>query len=109
MSTAIAAKTRPAFSINRQAEFFSESELVKQLGHPRQYWHAVLVAELIDNALDACEEESILPEIVIDICEDSISVTDNGPGIPISIVESMTDFSTRTSSRIRHAHGKRTL
>ena len=38
----------------------------------------MIVKELIDNALDACEEQGIAPEIAITIDEDSIMVADKG-------------------------------
>jgi len=44
------------------------------------------VKEAVDNALDACEESSVLPEITVEITKESedrlkVAVTDNGPGI----------------------------
>jgi len=43
------------------------------------------VKEAVDNALDACEEGSILPEIRVEVSERfgecRIAVEDNGPGI----------------------------
>ena len=48
--------TRKTFSISRLAEFVSESELVKQIGHPVRDWPLVIVKELVDNALDEAEE-----------------------------------------------------
>ncbi len=95
--------SREAFTLNRQLEFFTESELAKQLGHQRHWWQAVLVAELIDNALDHCEEFGILPNISVIVRSDSISITDNGRGIPAEVVANMVDFESRTSSRLNYA------
>ncbi len=44
------------------------------------------VKEAVDNALDACEEAGILPEIAVEIEQLAadrfrVTVTDNGPGI----------------------------
>ena len=39
------------------------------------------VKELVDNSIDACEEAGITPEISITVDADSISVSDNGPGL----------------------------
>ena len=78
--------TREAFVLNRQLEFFSESELTKQLGHPRNCWLVVLVAEMIGNSLDHCEEFGILPNISVTVAEDAITVTDNGRGLPAEVV-----------------------
>ena len=95
--------TRESFVLNRQLEFFSESELTKQLGYQRDWWPSVLVAELVDNALDHCEEFGILPSISVAVAEDAITVTDNGHGLPAAVVTSMVDFDTRTSSRLGYA------
>ena len=56
---------RKAFSISRLAEFVSESELVKQIGHPVADWPLVIAKELIDNALDEAEEAGTAPSIEI--------------------------------------------
>jgi DNA topoisomerase VI subunit B len=63
-------------------DFFSEKELVTQSGHEINEWPLVVVKELVDNALDACEETDIPP--VIDMTADAagITVRDNGPGLP---------------------------
>ncbi|RTZ93916.1 MAG: DNA topoisomerase VI subunit B, partial [Candidatus Poseidoniales archaeon] len=50
------------------------------------------VKESVDNSLDACEEERILPEIRIEVSRlkgDRIELIaqDNGPGIPRSSIE----------------------
>ncbi len=68
------------------AEFFEKNRHLLGFDNPRK---ALLIAvkELVDNALDACEEHKILPDIKISI-EDlgrniyRIRVEDNGPGIP---------------------------
>src|SRR5689334_17201838 len=44
------------------------------------------VKEAVDNALDACEEAGILPEILVEVDSEPgdllrVSVEDNGPGI----------------------------
>ena len=39
---------------------------------------ASVAKELIDNALDNCEEIGTLPEITITLGEDSLTVIDNG-------------------------------
>ena len=63
---------RKTFSISRLAEFVSESELVKQIGHPVRDWPLVIVKELVDNALDEAEEAGRPPtiEIHVDAPED---------------------------------------
>jgi hypothetical protein len=99
---------RKTFSISRLAEFVSESELVKQIGHPVRDWPLVIVKELVDNALDEAEEAGRPPmiEIHVDAPEDEpgeIIVHDGGRGIPTETVEKLTDYSTRTSSRAAYS------
>ena len=93
---------REAVSIDRQAEFFSESELTKQMGHTKEYWPIVIVAELIDNALDHCEECKRAPEIAVVLGPDFIEVIDNGEGMADDLVTKMLDYQNRTSSRLGH-------
>jgi DNA topoisomerase-6 subunit B len=67
------------------SEFFLKNRHLLGFDNPRK---ALLttVKEAVDNALDACEEGGILPEISVDIRQTgenrfSVAVTDNGPGI----------------------------
>ena len=67
------------------SEFFLKNRHLLGFDNPRK---ALLttVKEAVDNALDACEEAGIVPEISVDIRQiaDSrfaVAVTDNGPGI----------------------------
>jgi hypothetical protein len=90
---------RKTFSVSRLAEFASEAELVKQTGHPVDRWPLVIVKELVDNGLDACEEGGVAPEIAVTIEDGVIMVADNGPGMLAETVEKLLDFSVRTSSR----------
>ena len=50
---------RKAFTISRLAEFVSESELVKQIGHPVADWPLVTLKEALDNSLDEAEEAGV--------------------------------------------------
>jgi len=90
---------RETFSLSRTLEYFSEAELTKQIGYPRQLWLLAIVKELVDNALDNCEEHGILPEVTITLTANSLSVRDNGTGIPPETVAKMLDFTKRVSSR----------
>ena len=90
---------RTAFRTSRLLDFASQKELTAQIGHPPGDWPLVIVKELIDNALDACEEAGIAPEIVVCVNENGITVGDNGPGLPPEVVEGVLDFSVRVSSR----------
>ncbi len=67
------------------SEFFLKNRHLLGFDNPRK---ALLttVKEAVDNALDACEEASIVPEISVDIRQVAddrfcVEVTDNGPGI----------------------------
>lgn len=91
--------TRVTFQTSRELDFFSEKELAAQTGHPRAEWPAVVVKELVDNGLDACEEHDIAPRIVIAANAGGITVADNGPGLPESALEGIVDFTKRASSR----------
>jgi DNA topoisomerase VI subunit B len=80
-------------------DFCSEKELVAQTGHAKSEWPLVVLKELMDNALDACEEARVVPEITVRVGDEGISVSDNGPGIPESTVRDILNFSVRVSSR----------
>lgn len=67
------------------AEFFEKNRHLLGFDNPRR---ALLTAvkEAVDNALDACEEARILPEITVELVQLSetrfrMIVEDNGPGI----------------------------
>ena len=90
---------RTAFSTSRLLDFLSEKELTLQCGYGPRDWPLVVVKELLDNALDACEEQGIAPEVAVTVDENSITVADNGIGIAPETVDRMLDFSIRVSSR----------
>jgi DNA topoisomerase VI subunit B len=90
---------RATFRTSRLLDFCSFKELTAQTGHPPPEWPLVVLKELLDNALDACEEAGISPEVWVTVGPDHITVTDNGPGIPPETVEGVLDFSVRVSSR----------
>lgn len=77
----------------------SEKELTFQCGYGRDDWTLVIGKELLDNALDACEEQGVAPEVTVEVDESSITVRDNGVGIPPETVDRLLDFSVRVSSR----------
>lgn len=90
---------RTTFRTRRLLDFFSEKELVAQTGHQASEWPLVVLKELIDNALDACEEAGIAPMITVAAGEAGIEVTDNGPGLPAETIKSVLDYTVRVSSR----------
>jgi hypothetical protein len=90
---------RETFRTSRLLAFASERELTAQIGHRREQWPRVAVKELVDNAIDACEERGIPPEIRVRVAHDRIEVGDNGPGIAEDVVADVLDFAVRVSSR----------
>jgi len=90
---------RIAFKTSRLLDFASRKELTAQTGHEPEYWPLVILKELVDNSLDACEEAGIAPDILVQVDNDAITVVDNGPGLPTKTVEGALDFSIRVSSR----------
>ncbi len=67
------------------AEFFEKNRHLLGFDNPRRSL-LTTIKEAVDNALDACEEARILPEINVEIIQLSdtryrIIVEDNGPGI----------------------------
>jgi DNA topoisomerase VI subunit B len=90
---------RATFRTSRLLDFASEKELIAQTGHRREVWPLVVLKELTDNAIDACEEVGIAPEIAITVDKAGITVADNGPGIPAETVKHILDFTVRVSSR----------
>ncbi|RDL51840.1 Type 2 DNA topoisomerase 6 subunit B [Ensifer sp. M14] len=91
---------RDTIRTSRLLDFVGRRELQAQTGHDVSDWPLVILKELVDNALDACEDANIVPVIGIAVHGDgSIVVTDNGPGLPASTIESILDFTMRVSSR----------
>jgi len=87
------------FTVSRLTEFCSRKELVNQTGYEFRDWPLVIIKELIDNSLDSAEEVGVAPSILVEISGDVIAVTDNGPGIPASIIEQVLNYAIRVSSR----------
>ena len=61
------------------SEFFAKNRHLLGFDNPSK---ALLttIKELVDNALDACEEAGIAPAITIAVDATSIIIADNGPG-----------------------------
>jgi DNA topoisomerase VI subunit B len=91
--------TRVAFSVSRLMEFCSERELQSQTGHSIHDWPLVVAKELLDNALDACEEAEVAPVISVIVEADKIIVQDNAGGIDERTLLSILDYTIRVSSR----------
>ncbi len=87
---------RTTFRTSRLLDFCSRKELIAQTGHPPEEWPLVLLKELVDNALDACEEAEVAPEVAITVDARGVTVADNGPGISEDTVAGVLDFSIRS-------------
>lgn len=90
---------RETFKTNRAMEFFTEKELSMQIGYQRSQWPIVLVKELIDNALDACEQRGVAPRITVTLEADAVTVQDNGPGLPAEVLQESLDYMIRVSNK----------
>ena len=90
---------RATLRTSRLLDFASEKELVAQTGHERGAWPLVVLKELVDNAIDACEEAGVAPVVSVKVDSSGITVEDNGPGLPRKTVKDVLDFSVRVSSR----------
>ena len=94
---------RVAFKTSRLLDFVGRRELTAQIGHEPELWPVIVVKELLDNSLDACEEAEIAPAILVEILTAPgaarIQVSDNGPGIAAETIRDILDYTTRTSAR----------
>jgi hypothetical protein len=96
---------RVAFTTSRLMEFCTEKELVAQTGHESYQWPLVVIKELADNGIDACEEAGTAPVIRVAVTTGKsgkptrIVVEDNGPGIPSETIAGIIDYDIRVSSR----------
>jgi hypothetical protein len=95
--------TRVAFKVSRLMEFCSERELQNQTGHALYEWPLVVGKELMDNALDACEEAEVAPYITVTVDPGTIIVQDNAGGIDTETIKSILDYAVRVSSREAYA------
>jgi DNA topoisomerase VI subunit B len=90
---------RTSFSTSRLLEFFNQKELEMQIGHERDTWPIALTKELIDNGLDACESAGVEPVIRVELEQDAVSISDNGPGLPDDVLRRSLDYSIRVSDK----------
>jgi DNA topoisomerase VI subunit B len=80
-------------------EFCSKRELQNQTGHSVYDWPLVVLKEIMDNALDACEEAEVAPVIEVTVGPGSITIQDNADGFDADTIESILDYTIRVSSR----------
>lgn len=90
---------RTTFQTSRLLDFCSRKELIAQTGHQPDAWPLVALKELVDNALDACEDAGAAPVVSVTVGDRGITVTDNGPGIPSETIVGVLDFAVRVSNR----------
>jgi len=90
---------RQHFTIDRSMEYFTAPELIKQIGTTMDKWVVTLAKELIDNAADAAESAGVIPDIVVTVDENSISIRDNGPGIPEQVIMDSMNYAVRVSDK----------
>ncbi len=60
---------RSQFTTSRLAEFASEEELTRLIGHAREDWPIAALKELVDNALDDLRGAGVAPVIAIVVDE----------------------------------------
>lgn len=92
---------RKHFTIPRSAEYFDKNELEKQTGQSARRFGNVVIKELLDNALDACDGLTDA-RVTVRINPSMISVHDTGAGLPAEVVEEILDFNTRTSDKFAY-------
>jgi len=78
---------------------FSRKALAAQTGHEVDDWPLVIIKEVIDNALDACEEAGIAPVIAVTVDRNGIEICDDGPGLPAKTVDGVLNYTVRVSCR----------
>ncbi len=91
--------SRTTFTTSRLLEFFTKSELSMQMGQSPDWWPAVALKELIDNALDVCENSGVAPNIGVLIEGQNMTITDNAGGIPDAVIKSSLDYMVRVSDK----------
>jgi DNA topoisomerase VI subunit B len=90
---------RRTFRTSRELDFFSVEGLALQIGFPPQRWAIALAKELIDNGLDGSENAGRPPRIEIVVQADSVSVRDNGQGLPLATLNGALDYTVRVSDK----------
>lgn len=94
---------RVTFSTQRAAEFLEQRALQAQTGQPAARFGGVVVKELLDNALDACETAGVAPVVEVSVATGDavqrITVCDNGTGMPVGVVERILDFNVLVSDK----------
>ena len=94
---------RTTFKASRAAEYVEAHQLQAVTGQPKGKFAAVVVKELVDNALDACETAGQPPAVELEVERADgairLAVSDNGSGIPPETVRAALDFDVRVSDK----------
>jgi DNA topoisomerase VI subunit B len=94
---------RVVFQMPRATEYFDARQLTTLTGQPQWNFATVLEKELADNALDAAESADLPPELSFHVItgddQITITITDNGPGIPPEIIPKILDFENLASDK----------
>lgn len=98
---------RTTFEMHRALEFFTERELQMQIGYPHYQWLVALTKELLDNGLDACETAGTAPELTVTIADGTLTVHDNGPGLPEATLRGSLDYLVRVSDKAHYVSPSR--
>jgi DNA topoisomerase VI subunit B len=85
-----------------QNNYFSPQGLQRQIGYGQDDWGGVLLKELIDNALDACEQAGVAPVVRVNITDDYFEVTDNAGGMPPRLIARSTDYRVQVSTKAKY-------
>jgi len=73
MTTRVPTLIRTHHTIGRAAEYFTARELEAQTGQPRTMFAAVVLKELVDNALDAAETTGVWAASAVEQADDVIT------------------------------------
>jgi hypothetical protein len=95
---------RTTFKTSRAAQYVEARALTAMTGQSKSKFADVVVKELMDNALDACEASGVASEVTLaaggrGIGGVSITVSDNAGGIPYETVHGALDFNTLVSDK----------
>jgi hypothetical protein len=77
-------------------EFCTKQESENQTAHSIYERPLVVAKELIDNALDACEEAEVAPTISIAVDPGTIVVQDDADGIAADTIKAILDYTIRS-------------
>src|SRR5215208_8194914 len=96
--------TEKTFKTSRAAQYVEARALTAMTGQPKGKFADVVVKELMDNALDACETSGVAPEITLAVEEQFlggvvITVEDNAGGIPHDTVHGALNFDVLVSDK----------